>query len=204
MFCCIILSVGTIWYEWPWQASIIWGTWSVFFVDYVVRLWYAKDKWLFIRSNPFDLVALIPLDALYQSAKLARLFRVMRLKTMTKRFSNPLISTMKNTKRRTLVSSSLLLVFVSTLPFYYYEPIVKSYPEAFTWSIGTLFLFGNQDVDPASFIGKATAVILTILGVCIHALLVTTLTNVTQIFVKKKQKRKAKTKDAKEQTKSMS
>lgn len=73
MFFFVVLSVGTIWYESDFNQIIIWGTWFVFLIDFIVRFYSADNKLDFIKKNPFDIIALIPLDALFRTARLARL-----------------------------------------------------------------------------------------------------------------------------------
>lgn len=46
-----------------------WIIWGIFFVDYFVRLVRANHRWQFIKSHPLELVAIIPLDAIYQAAR---------------------------------------------------------------------------------------------------------------------------------------
>jgi voltage-gated potassium channel len=98
MFLCVVISVGTIWYESSYNYFIIGGTWGIFLIDYVTRLSISNRKVQFIKQHPFDLVALIPLDALFQTAKLARLYRLIRIKAIAKHYSNPLINKVMSKK----------------------------------------------------------------------------------------------------------
>lgn len=185
MFLCVILSVGTLWYTNSFSYFIVWLTWFVFFIDYLVRFFYSKEKKTFMKKNLFDFIALIPLDAFFQSAKIIRLFRFFRLKIITKRYSNPLIAKMKNKNFKNVASLSFISVFLSTIPFYFFEPLVNSYKEAFVWSFTSIVFFGSNEATPETFIGKIVIVFLTILGVVLHAVIFHLL---YKVFLSKKEK----------------
>jgi voltage-gated potassium channel len=171
MFLCVMISVGTIWYESPYNHFIIWGTWGIFLIDYVTRLISSNDKVQFIKRHPFDLVAIIPLDALFQTAKLARLYRLIRIKTIAKHYSNPLINKVMENKVPYVLSVSFFVILLATLPFYYYEPLVKTFEQAFRWSIASFLFFGNSNATPETWIGKVVIILLTIIGVIIHSVI---------------------------------
>ncbi len=174
LFICVILSVSTIWYESPFQREILIGTWIVFFVDYMVFLYLAEDRWEYIKKHPFDLIALIPLDTIFQGAKLARLYRLWRIKTIAKRFSNPILGKAMGMSPQTWFLTSFVFVIVSTFPFYFYEPVVNSFKDAAIWSLGSIIFVGRFSVEPTSFIGKFVIVLLTIVGILLHALILRT------------------------------
>ncbi|TKD71393.1 hypothetical protein [Pseudalkalibacillus hwajinpoensis] len=174
LFACVILSVSTIWYESPFQKAILIGTWVVFFADYMVFLYLSKDRFQYIKKHPFDLIALIPLDSIFQSAKLIRLYRLWRIKTITKRFSNPIIGKAMGMSPQTWFLTSFVFVIVSTFPFYFYEPVVDSFQDAAIWSFGSLLFVGRFSVEPTAFVSKIVIVVLTIVGILLHALIVRT------------------------------
>ncbi|TLS36845.1 ion channel [Pseudalkalibacillus caeni] len=172
LFLCVILSVSTIWYDSPFQTEILYSTWIVFFCDYIVMLYLSEKRWEYIKKHPFDLIALIPLDSIFQGAKLARLYRLWRIKTIAKRFSNPMVGkAMKYTPKHWFLTSFMAVV-LSTIPFYFFEPLVNSATDALKWSFGSILFFGNSDVEPETFIGKVLIILLTIIGLVMHALIV--------------------------------
>jgi voltage-gated potassium channel len=186
MFLCVIVSVGTIWYQSSYDLWIIWGTWGIFLIDYLVRFYFSTDKVQFMKRNPFDLIALIPLDALFQTAKLARLYRLMRLKTIARHYSNPLIRKMSKNKLPYVLLISFIVILISTIPFYYYEPLVRSYGKAFRWALTSFLFFGNSNANPESWIGKIVIIQLTILGLSLHAVIMTMVMRFIRIRVGKK------------------
>ena len=57
---------------------------SIFSIDYFCRLYRSQNKWVFFKSNIFDLVAIMPFDKAFRLARLARLTRLTRLSRATK------------------------------------------------------------------------------------------------------------------------
>lgn len=170
--------------------SLYGGTWFVFLIDFIVRFYSADKKSDFIKKNPFEIIALIPLDALFRTARLARLIQLMRLKIIAKHYSNPLIKKMEKNKIQNITSLSFIVIFISTIPFYFYEPIVTSFGEAFIWSFTSLLFFGNASASPETLIGKIIIILLTILGVCLHTILMTGLLKLLRNKIFKKFKKR--------------
>lgn len=50
--------------------------WGVFVVDYGWRFFFSKEKWRFIIENIFDLLAILPLNAIFTVFRLGRIFRL--------------------------------------------------------------------------------------------------------------------------------
>ncbi|WP_371068907.1 hypothetical protein [Sediminibacillus sp. JSM 1682029] len=167
-------SIATIWQSTQYDGYIVWVTWAIFFVDFVYRFLRSKHKWQFIKSNPFLLIAVIPLDAVFQFARLARILHLLRLKTITKYYTKPFLKLLRRQHIGTTFSVTMVLVFVSIIPLYYYEPGLTSYWEALLGSLMSLTFFGQADFAPATAIGQVTVVLLTIVGVILHGLVIST------------------------------
>ncbi|QTN01044.1 hypothetical protein ERJ70_18160 [Sediminibacillus dalangtanensis] len=192
-------SVATIWQSTQYDSYIIWVTWAIFFVDFVYRFLRSKHKWQFIKSNPFLLIAAIPLDAVFQFARLARILHLLRLKTITKYYTKPFLKVLRRQHIGAIFSVTMVLVFVSIIPLYYFEPGLSSYWEALLGSLMSLAFFGQADFDPTTAIGQVTVVLLTIVGVILHGLVISTAFDYIYHapFVKKiMQRRKEKEKQA--------
>lgn len=181
-----LISVGTIWFQTQSNSMITWGVWFVFFVDFIYRFIKSENKWSFIRKNPFLMIAIIPLDSIFQLARITRLIHMFRLKVVTKHFTSPFIEKMKKAKIAYLIPLSLLLVFISVIPLYHLEPSVHSYTDAFLGSIASLVFFGSTTIDPETVMGNSILVILTVLGVMMHGVLISYLfTYISEIsFIK--------------------
>ncbi len=58
--------------------------WGVFVVDYVWRFSLSRGKWRFIIENIFDLLAILPLNAIFTVFRVGRIFRLARLTKLLK------------------------------------------------------------------------------------------------------------------------
>ena len=58
--------------------------WIVFIVDYLWRFFTSKKKFRFIIDNVFDLLAILPLNAIFTVFRLGRIFRLAKLTKLVK------------------------------------------------------------------------------------------------------------------------
>jgi len=154
--------------------------WGVFVVDYGWRFFLSKEKWRFIIENIFDLLAILPLNAIFTVFRLGRIFRLARLTKLLKltrllriigltgklerkisRFlrTNGLIYILYVNIFIVLVGSSILSVVEE-----------KSFSDSLWWAL-----------VPVSLFGKWIAVLLMLVGISTIGMLTSTLTN---FFVK--------------------
>ena len=165
--------------------------WFVFVVDYGWRLFLSKGKWRFIIENIFDLLAILPLNAIFTVFRLGRIFRLARLTKLLKltrllriigltgklerkisRFlrTNGLIYILYVNIFIVLVGSSILSVVEE-----------KSFSDSLWWALVTVTTVGYGDIVPISLFGKWLAVLLMLVGIGTIGMLTSALTN---FFVK--------------------
>ncbi|WP_146159170.1 hypothetical protein [Alkalicoccus saliphilus] len=163
-------AVATIWFETSLEPVIVWGTWGIFFIDFCVRFYNAERKWEFIKAHPFIVIAVIPLDAIFQFARIARVLHFLRLKAMTKYYMKPAVQLLEKQKVTHVVSGLAVIIFLSTAPLYWAEgERFDHYFEAFLGSASSLVFFGYAYIDPQSITGTITVTLLTVCGVIMHA-----------------------------------
>lgn len=167
-----MISVATIWFQTESNSWITWGVWLVFFIDFLYRFFNSEKKWDFIKKNPFLIIALIPLDSIFQLARVARLIHMFRLKTITKHFTTPFIEKLKTKRITYLIPIGFGLVFLSVIPLYHLEPSIPTYKDAFLGSIASLIFFGTSEINPTTITGNIIVVLLTVFGVIIHGVLI--------------------------------
>ncbi|MFA9556624.1 hypothetical protein ACERII_04850 [Evansella sp. AB-rgal1] len=172
MFVLAFIAVATIWYQTQHDSLIVWGTWVIFFVDFLYRFINTKRKWQFIRSNPFMVIAIVPLDAIFQLARIARLLHFMRLKVITKYYAEPIIEKLEKQRVILLVPISFLVIFISVVPLYLLEPKLQTYYDAFIGGMASIVFFGYTKISPVTTTGTVIITMLTILGVIIHGLII--------------------------------
>ena len=165
--------------------------WFVFVVDYGWRFFSSEAKWRFILENIFDLLAILPLNAIFTVFRLGRIFRLARLTKLLKltrllriigltgklerkisRFlrTNGLIYILYVNIFIVLVGSSILSVVEE-----------KSFSDSLWWALVTVTTVGYGDIVPVSLFGKWLAVLLMLVGISTIGMLTSALTN---FFVK--------------------
>lgn len=162
------VAVATIWYQTQYDSFIIWGTWSIFFIDFLFRIYHADNKWQFIKSNPFIVIAVIPLDAIFQMARFARILHFMRLKVITKYYTRPVIKKIRQQRYFYVIPAIFLILFISIIPLYLFEPRLDSYLDAFIGGLASLVFFGYSTINPQTTVGTVIITLLTIFGVIMH------------------------------------
>lgn len=192
------VAVATIWYETRYDSVVVWGTWFIFFIDFIYRIFNTNNKWQFIKSNPFIVVAVIPLDAVFQMARVARILHFMRLKVITKYYTKPFIEKIRKQRFSYIIPSIFLVLFISIIPLYLFEPRLDTYLDAFWGGLASLVFFGYSTINPQTTTGTVIITLLTIFGVIMHGVLLSyifgfigSLTVVEKWTEKAKQKKKS-------------
>ncbi|MFQ3543982.1 hypothetical protein Q7A53_07835 [Halobacillus rhizosphaerae] len=168
------LSVATIWQHTKYDSYIFWVTWSIFFIDFLYRFIKSDNKWEFIKRNPFIVIAAIPLDAVFQFARFARLLHLLRLKSITKYYTKPFIRFLKRQHLSLVAGITFFLVFLLIIPLKLLEDKLDSYSEAWLSAITSLTFFGRTGFKPETAGGQIIIVVFTILGVIIHGFIIST------------------------------
>ena len=165
--------------------------WGVFVVDYGWRFFLSKEKWRFILENIFDLLAILPLNAIFTVFRLGRIFRLARLIKLLKltRLLRIVGLTGKLEKKvsKFLRTNGLLYIFyLNSFIVLVGSSILsvveeKSFSDSLWWALVTVTTVGYGDIIPTSIFGKWLAVLLMLVGIGTIGILTSTLTN---FFVK--------------------
>ena len=165
--------------------------WGVFVVDYGWRFFLSKEKWRFIIENIFDLLAILPLNAIFTVFRLGRIFRLARLTKLLKltRLLRIVGLTGKLEKKVSKLLRTNGLLYILYLNFFIVllgSSILsvveeKSFSDSLWWSIVTVTTVGYGDIIPTSIFGKWLAVLLMLVDIGTIGMLTSALTN---FFVK--------------------
>ena len=165
--------------------------WGVFVVDYGWRFFLSKEKWRFIIGNIFDLLSILPLNAIFTVFRLGRIFRLARLTKLLKltRLLRIVGLTGKLEKKvsKLLRTNGLLYIlyfnfFIVLLGSSILSVVEeKSFSDSLWWSLVTVTTVGYGDIVPTSIFGKWLAVLLMLVGIGTIGMLTSALTN---FFVK--------------------
>ena len=165
--------------------------WGVFVVDYVWRFSLSRGKWRFIIENIFDLLAILPLNAIFTVFRVGRIFRLARLTKLLKltRLLRIVGLTGKLEKKVSKLLRTNGLLYILYLNFFIVllgSSILsvveeKSFSDSLWWALVTVTTVGYGDIVPVSLFGKWIAVLLMLVGISTIGMLTSTLTN---FFVK--------------------
>ncbi len=166
------LSIATLWTNLPYTSYIVWITWGIFFADFVYRLYKSQNKFDFLKSNPFLLVAVIPLDAVFQVARFARILHLLRLKTITKYYTMPFVAFLK--KQHYGLTSAIISVILICMMIILVviEPGIITIKDAGVSVITAVTFFGEATFSPTTMVGHTIVVLTTIIGVMIHGFVI--------------------------------
>ena len=165
--------------------------WFVFLVDYIWRFSISKSKWSFIINNIFDLLAILPLNAIFTVFRLGRIFRLARLTKLVKltRLLRIIGLTGKLEKKLKIFLRTNGLIYILYVNFFIVlvgSSILsvveeKTFSDSVWWSLVTVTTVGYGDIVPTSIFGKWLAVLLMLVGIETIGMLTSALTN---FFVK--------------------
>ena len=169
--------------------------WIVFLVDYIWRFSISKSKWSFIINNIFDLLAILPLNAIFTVFRLGRIFRLARLTKLVKltRLLRIIGLTGKLEKKLKIFLRTNGLIYILYVNFFIVlvgSSILsvvedKTFSDSVWWSLVTVTTVGYGDIVPSSLFGKWLAVLLMLVGIGTIGMLTSSLTN---FFVKDESK----------------
>jgi voltage-gated potassium channel len=144
MILLVMMTILTMWREETVYHTVVnWVVWGIFFADFLVRFVKAKIKWRFIKENPFLVIAIIPFDQVFQTARIVRLFYFFRLKTVTKYYISPYIEKLTY-RSRTLISSILVfLLMAEAYLAFRLEDSIASFHSGLQVVIGYFLFFGR-------------------------------------------------------------
>lgn len=170
MILLVMLTLITLWNENAYNSTINWIVWGVFFIDFSVRLLATKEKWKFIKQNPFLLIAIIPFDQFFQAARIVRIIYLFRIKTITKYYISPYVRKLTYQSMSIIISIILVLLFVESLVIWNLEGSIQTYYEALFVLCGYLFFFGHDTFIIGNPISVWTLTGISIIGIAIQGL----------------------------------
>jgi voltage-gated potassium channel len=137
----------------------------IFVIDYTTRFVRAENKWAYVKSHPFELIALIPLDAIFRAARFVRIFRIIRLFGIGSRFFKPVYRLFKTNGLDKLLIFTLIMLFLIPIPVVYIEPEINTFGDGIWWAIVTTTTVGYGDFSPVTGLGRFLAVVLMLVGI---------------------------------------
>jgi voltage-gated potassium channel len=138
--------------------------WPVFLADYLLRLVLAEHRWLFVRQNWVDGVAVL--------LPLLRPLRIISLVRVARVIDRRLTSSLHGRVAAYVTLTSSLVVFMASLAVYDAErgtpgAPITSYGDAVWWALTTISTVGYGDDYPVTGQGRLVAVLLMIGGIAL-------------------------------------
>lgn len=124
-----------------------------------------KSKWEYIKKNPFDIIAILPLDSIFRIARIARAIRIIRVFSIVSKSFKPVLDIFNTNGLNKVVTVTISLIFISSVPIYYFEPNILTFEDALWWSVVTATTVGYGDISPETGLGRLIAIILMLFGI---------------------------------------
>jgi voltage-gated potassium channel len=143
---------------------LIWLTWSLFVVDYVIRFCLARRKLRFVARNPFDLaVVLLPM---------LRQLRALRVLTVVTLLNRRLIHSLQQRVALYASGATLLVGLCASLAVLDAErgapdATITDFPDAAWWTLTTITTVGYGDRYPVTGEGRLVAATLMVGGIAL-------------------------------------
>lgn len=145
------------------------GIIAIFALDYLVRLVMAESKLNFIRANVIDLIAIIPFNSIFQTLRIARLlrfikmFKALRILAFMGKFQKSIEKFVKTNNFHYVLLITTVTIFAGALGMQLTED--KTFADSLWWSFVTATTVGYGDISPATTQGRIIAAILMVSGI---------------------------------------
>lgn len=151
----------------------------IFTIDYLARFILSQDKKKFFTKNIVDLIAIVPVDPLFQSLKIARLAKFLKVIKIIKmiafyyKFRRNIDNFLKTNNFNYILWITLSILMLGTLGIHLSENM--SFGNALWWSFVTATTVGYGDLSPKTTLGRLIAVFLMLTGISFLSMLTGTI-----------------------------
>jgi voltage-gated potassium channel len=145
---------------------------AVFFIDFLVNLWRAPDKWRYMRTwGWIDLLSSVPAINFLRIGRIARLLRILRVLRALK-VTRILAGAWASRRTDSVFYAAAIVTFtmivLCSLAVLSFEDIpggnIRTASNALWWAISTICTVGYGDYYPVTWEGRAIAIMLMALG----------------------------------------
>ncbi|PRR84069.1 potassium channel family protein [Clostridium vincentii] len=180
----VVILVIDLSYNLPQNIAIIFSIidnmiLGIFAIDYFTRLFLAKDKAKFVKSNIIDLISIIPFNFAFQSIRILRLSKLLkfvklfRAVSLILKFKSYIDKFLKTNNFNYVIWITLFTLFLGAIGIHFAEDI--SIGNALWWSFVTITTVGYGDISPGTTSGRIIAGIIMIVGIGFLGMLTATI-----------------------------
>ena len=142
--------------------------WSLFTLEYIVRVAVSGDRWYFIKRHPIDLLVII--------IPFAQGLRILRIIALTAYFVRKARNLFITKNILFLISMAPLMLTISGVLMYEAESkakgtTIKTFWDSLWWAVATMSTVGYGDKYPVTSAGKVIATLTIIVGVSLLGML---------------------------------
>jgi voltage-gated potassium channel len=143
---------------------IVWATWAVFVIDFVVRVVLAERRWPFVGRHIPELVVI--------ALPVLRPLRLLRLVTLLGIVQRGAASSLRNRVITYTAGGTALIIFCASLAEldaerHGHDATIKTFGAALWWSFSTITTVGYGDYSPVTATGRLVAVSLMVCGIAL-------------------------------------
>lgn len=144
--------------------AVIWVTWAMFVLDYVIRFAIARRRLRFVLRNPFDLAVVV--------LPMLRQLRALRVVTVVTLLNRRLIHSLQQRVALYASGATLLVGLCASLAVLDAErnapdATITDFPEALWWTLTTITTVGYGDRYPVTGEGRLVAATLMVGGIAL-------------------------------------
>ncbi|KHF40047.1 hypothetical protein [Halalkalibacter okhensis] len=170
MLILVMITLMTLWTNHAFNPIVNWIVWGIFVMDFLYRMMTTPNKWLFIKQNPFLVIAIIPLDQFFQIARLVRIVYLFRMKTVAKYYIQPSIDRLSYVSKLIIILLIIVFLCIQSLVIWVLEDSILSIGEAVYYISQHLLFFGQRIVEVDHGLSLFIFVLTTIIGVLLHGM----------------------------------
>ncbi len=155
-----------------------WGIWGLFLLEYVHLFFLSQNKKEYVLKHKLELfivIGSIPFVPqgfeslrflrVVRLPRLLRIFHLYKLATIFTKFRKDIKAIFSSKKLRSIVYTTLFLIFFFGFLFYISEPNVETFGDGIWWALVTITTVGYGDITPHTTLGRIVASSLMILGI---------------------------------------
>jgi len=169
--------------------KIIYG---IFLVEFLIRLYFSKNKIRYVKNNLFDFVAVIPFD-FFTVSPYGSVFKLLKVLAYILRLIDNLKELLYTNGFIYSLGGTTIITIIGSFGMYIFEKdssqTINSYGDALWWSFVTVTTVGYGDISPSTTIGRTIACVLMLSGIGFLSMLTST---VSTYFLSKTEKNKKK------------